>query len=65
MIVTLLLIGFITYYCGQKKGRVAQLLLINIEALASDGENNGSVNCLGTGSLDCPSYNNKVIYINR
>lgn len=41
---------------------VSDLLLQNVEALASD-EKPQSIDCMGTGSVSCPLNNSKVKYV--
>lgn len=44
---------------------VKSLVLQNVEALADDEFPSSQTGCSGTGSLDCPSYHNKVKYVIR
>lgn len=39
------------------------LILQNVEALADDEFSSDNMDCIGSGSLDCPSYHNKVKYV--
>lgn len=45
--------------------QVKSLVLQNVEALADDEFPSGNIDCFGSGSLDCPSYHNKVKYVIR
>lgn len=42
---------------------VKSLVLQNVEALADDEFSSDNMDCIGSGSLDCSSYHNKVKYV--
>lgn len=42
---------------------VKSLILQNVEALADDEFSSDNMDCIGSGSLDCSSYHNKVKYV--
>lgn len=54
-----------TKYFSSPKTEQSTLLLYNVEALASSGEETGISRCYGTGTLDCPISHKKVEYIFR
>ena len=53
----------ITFNGFRAKKEVGDLLMENIDALAAGGEVEGPVNCMGSGSVDCPHTKNKVKYV--
>lgn len=55
-------IGIIKVTFAQKE-HVNPLLLLNIEALASDNEHADNTYCFGSGKLTCPVNHNQVEYI--
>ncbi|ULB33753.1 NVEALA domain-containing protein [Proteiniphilum propionicum] len=52
----------LVYLKSQRNGIKSELVLSNIEALAS-GEDGENYRCLGLGSLDCPQISTKVAFI--
>ncbi|HBC39432.1 NVEALA domain-containing protein [Petrimonas sulfuriphila] len=52
----------LVYLKSQRNGIKSELVLSNIEALAS-GEDNQIYQCFGIGSLDCPQISTKVAFI--
>lgn len=48
---------------NSKKNEENPLLLLNIEALASNGEHSDTHKCIGTGTVDCPSTHDKVEWV--
>lgn len=48
---------------NSKKNEGNPLLLLNIEALASNGEDADVGRCIGTGSVDCPGNHDKVEWV--
>ena len=53
---------FICFYTDSRKDELSNLLLKNVEALA-DSESGPAVNCLSSGSVDCPHTKVKVKYV--
>lgn len=43
-----------------KNGHITELMLKNIECLATP--ENPNVRCFGRGSVDCPNYDDPVLY---
>ena len=58
----LTVITFFIYMKANRSGKVGDLLLDNVEALAG-GESDFNGDCLGIGSVDCPISNTKVEYL--
>lgn len=64
LLVGLLLVASITFtfYSHSREQNLENLVLENIDALASD-EASGSTTCIGSGSLDCPITDAYVRYV--
>ena len=51
-----------SFHINTEKSRLDALMFENVEALASD-EWGPNVDCVGSGSLDCPRIHVKVYFI--
>lgn len=58
----LVTIASVTFYSHSRKKDLGNLILENVEALAS-GEWGSDARCLGSGSVDCPINHVKVRYV--
>ena len=61
----LLFVGVLagTVYCLRPaQAKLSNLLLENVEALAAP-EGSTNINCVGTGSVDCPRDNSKAYMV--
>lgn len=58
----LLVAAFASFQFSNKHENLNDLMLENIEALASD-EWEGRINCIGTGTVDCPINHVKVYFV--
>lgn len=58
VLIGLVMLILVSINRGKKASQINDLLLKNIECLATP--ENPNVRCYGTGSLDCPGYNIKV-----
>lgn len=58
----LLVAAFASFQFSNKHENLNDLMLENIEALASD-EWEGRINCIGTGTVDCPINHMKVYFL--
>ena len=52
----------VSFHINTEKSRLDALMFENVEALASD-EWGPNVDCVGSGSLDCPRIHVKVYFI--
>lgn len=58
----LLVAAFASFQFSNKHENLNDLMLENIEALASD-EWEGRISCIGTGTVDCPVNHVKVYFV--
>lgn len=53
----------VSFQSYSEKNKLGDLILENIDALASDSEWGGNVECWGSGSVDCPITHVKVKFV--
>lgn len=59
----LLAVIAVSFQSYSEKNKLGDLILENIDALASDSEWGDNVECWGTGSVDCPITHVKVEFV--